>query len=252
MQHLVAYYENMDGGGVMQPIAAVPDSILYVVGDQVRVPAELPFASGGLCTTEGTTFTDAQLRTPTLRNLFYPSLAPAIFDNAPSGALYMDPVTPANPMALTGLEQMEFWVNTDNAGATPIWGYVWLQDGPVQPVPGPMMTMRATASVTLAGGNWVNGQLTFDQALPVGDYQVVGMKVYASGMAAARLVFQGYAWRPGVISGETNASGNFDCFRFGRSGVLGTFNNNVPPTVDFIGAAGAVTPVVYLDLIKVA
>lgn len=250
MQHLVAYYESVDQGAVNQPVAAVPDSILYVVGDQVRVPAELPFAGGGVCLTEATTFTDAQLRTPTLRDIAYPSLVPYINDISPNGVLYMLPYMPANPMQLTGLEQMEFWTNTDNTGAVSIYGLVWLQDGPLEPVKGPMFTVRATAAAALSAGQWVNSQLTFDQQLPVGDYQVVGMRADSSNLVAARLVFQGYPWRPGVPAGNGRHAGNYMDFRFGRSGVMGTFNNNVPPSCDFLGITDT-SEAVWLDLIKI-
>lgn len=251
MQHLVAYYEAVDGANTLQPIAAVPDAILYVVGDQVRVPNELAFAAGGVMLTNATTVTQAQLRTPTLREVFYPSLSPIIVTLGLTAITYDLAVQPDNPMALTGLEQMEVWQNTDNAGASTQYAFVFLQDGPVQPVKGPMFTIRATGAATLVSSAWVNTQLTFDQQLPVGDYQVVGMRAVGTNLRAARLVFQGYAWRPGVIASATEGSGNFPIFRFGRSGVLGTFNNNVPPTVDCIGDTDT-AQVFYLDLIKVS
>ena len=125
-----------------------------------------------------------------------------------------------------------------------------MQDGPSAPVNGEILTIRATASITLVDGVWTNGNITFDQVLPVGDYNIVGMRAEGTGLVAARLVIQGYPWRPGIVGRTTVAQDDLDMMRFGRSGVLGTFNNNVPPTLDAIGATGT-TQVIYLDLIKV-
>jgi hypothetical protein len=250
MQHCVAYYESADQAATLQPIAAVPDSILYVVGDQVRIPAELPFLAGGMCLTTATSFTQAQIRTPTLRELFYPSFFPRSNQVNLQGQFANLPISTGNPMALTGLEQMEFWTDTDHAAAIPIYGVAFLQDGPQQPVTGEILTIRATGAATLSAGQWVNTQLTFDQVLPVGNYQVVGMVAQGANLTAARLVFQGYSWRPGVIGVSAAVNGDGNIFRFGNAGVLGTFNNNVPPTVDCLGSTDT-SQAFYLDLIKV-
>jgi hypothetical protein len=250
MQHLVGYYQNVDQGAVLTAINAAPDSILYVVGTTVRVPAELAFAAGVTMLTAQTTQTEVQLRTPTLRELFYPSYSPWVAALQLTSTSNCVIFNPGNPLPLTGLEQMEVWTNTDGAAAADIYGMVWLQDGPVQPVTGEMFTIRATAASALSVGTWVNSQLTFNQALPVGDYQVVGMKATGTGLVAARLVFQGYAWRPGVLGSLFGGSIDMPNSRYGAAGVMGTFNNNVPPTVDCMGATGT-SQAILLDLIKI-
>src|SRR5207247_1836789 len=97
---------------------------------------------------------------------------------------------------------------------------------------GAIYTIRATAAVALAASTWVNGALTFSQALPYGTYQVVGMRARGANLAAARLVFVGQPFRPGVAG--VNALGNVDPFhfRYGNMGVFGQFDSTVPPTVD--------------------
>lgn len=249
MQHLVAYYQSVDQGAALAAINGVADPILFVNGTTVRVPSDLPFLAGASLITPATTITAAQIQTPTLRDTFYPNISP--LDNVLAGSSLLPPqlYRPNAPLPLTGLEQMQFYSNTDNAGAVAIYGLVWLQDAPQAPVEGEILTIRATGAATLVAGTWVNTNLTFDQVLPVGDYQVVGLRVEGANLVAARLVFQGYNWRPGVRGRATAIVLDDPMHRHGRAGVLGTFNNNVPPTLDCMGATDT-TQVVYLDLIK--
>ena len=248
MQHLIAYFEDVDQANTSLPLVGVPDQAVTVDGNNIRVPIELPFIAGGGMTTAATTVTSAQIQAPSLRDVFYPNIKPmsiaAQFGNPPQLNFF-----PNNPIGVEGLEDIQFVTNTDNVGNVPIYGLVWLQDGPMPPVTGEIRSIRATAAVSLSAGNWVNGNLTFDQVLPVGDYQVVGLRVEGTGLIAARIVFQGYPWRPGVQGRTAISHVDVPEMRFGGSGVWGTFNNNVPPTIDCLGIVGT-SQAVILDLIK--
>ena len=52
---------------------------------------------------------------------------------------------------------------------------------------------------TLTAFQWTNAQLTFDQALPAGRYQIVGGRMESAGLLAWRCVIVGGLWRPGAI-----------------------------------------------------
>jgi len=251
MQHLVAYYQNVDLGNVLTAINAVADPSLYVVGTQVRVPTELPFLGGAVLQTPAATLTDMQIQTPSLRDMFYPSLMPLSSSQVTANTPKAIPYFQRNPLPLKGMEQMQMYVQTDDAAVQDHWGLVWLQDGPLQKVEGNIFSIRATASVTLATGSWVNGQITFGQQLPVGDYQIVGMRATGASLIAARCVLTGYPWRPGVYASTAANGGDNPGHRFGESGVLGTFNSNFPPSVDFFGNTGGTSQSLVFDLIKV-
>jgi len=156
-----------------------------------------------------------------------------------------------NAFELVPSENLNFYLNTNPAAAEDSYGLVWLCDGKPQPVTGDIKTVRCSASITQVTGSWVNGPLTFTQTLPYGDYNVVGMRVQGTSTVAARIVYPGGIWRPGTIGvealnliGQTQVQG-------GASGDLGTFNTNVPPSLDVLGTSGATTLNVWLDLVKV-
>jgi len=152
-------------------------------------------------------------------------------------------------MSLTADESLTFNTNTDNTGVIDIYGFAWLVDAAPAPVNGEIFSVRATAAISLAARVWTNGDLTFTQDLPFGTYDVVGLRAESTNLIVARLVFPGGRWRPGVPG--ANAPGDVDApqFRYGASGVIGSFNSNSPPSIDMIGITDTAEDVI-LDLIK--
>lgn len=248
MFHLAGFFEDVDQANVLSAIAAMPDQSLNTSGDNLTVPADLPFLSGAALLTAATTFTSAQIRTPSLRTLANYDLSAYTgaddFANPPNIDYFM-----GNPKRLVGTEDMQFLTDTDHAAAIEIQGFVWLSDGPITPVTGEQFTVRCTSAITLAQGVWTNGNLTFTQDLPAGTYDVVGMKSIGANLQASRLVFIGGKYRPGVPGCADNADPGETLFRNGRSGVFGSFNQNALPSVDCVGITDT-AQTHFLDLIK--
>jgi len=140
----------------------------------------------------------------------------------------------------------------DGAGAQISNALAWLSDGPIAPVTGIMRTVRTTCAITLTAYAWSNGALTFDQTLPAGRYQIVGMRAESTGLIAARLVTPASPWRPGVIGFDAESDVEPDRFRYGRCGVFSEFDHDAPPTVDFLSVSADTAETVHLDLIKIA
>ena len=101
----------------------------------------------------------------------------------------------------------------------------------------------------MSAGSWVNTALTFNSTLPSGTYQVVGMRAEGANLVAARLVFVGGQFRPGVAAASAANLALFNRFRNGQIGVFGAFDVNQPPTLDCLGVTDTSQEVV-LDLIK--
>lgn len=248
MNHLIAFAESIDPGGALVNIAGVADDTVFVSGDDVRVPTALPYLAGEAALISATSPVQAQIQSPSLRQVANIDVEPCAL-----GLVFGDPAElsmhPKSPIPLRGDESLNFLVNTNPAGAELHYGLCWLSDGSIQEVSGTSFSVRATMSVTAVANAWVNGALTFSQDLPVGMYDVVGLSVRCAGGVAARLNFKGGAWRPGVPAGVAIDDKISEQFRHGRMGVLGSFHTNTPPSVEILAAAGAVTPVVILDLI---
>jgi hypothetical protein len=243
---LVAWVESQGTVTALTNIAGLADPHVRVSGDDVYVPRELPNLCA--CLFVGDNITQAQMSSPSLRRLANVDIEPVDDSTEPHSPPTLYEIF-ASPRPLDPTEQL-------NAKMISSIGYsmclAWLASGPTAPVTGAVFTVRCTNTDTLTAYAWTNGALTFSQALPIGRYQVVGMRATAAGLIAARLVLTGYSWRPGCIGHDAVSDLENDIFRGGRLGVWGEFEHDTPPTVDFLSVSGDTAQVVYLDLIKIA
>ena len=254
MMHLAAYYESVDPAGVYTPLAAVQDPSINTNGDNIRISSAIPAIFGVAGLTAAAGVISAQLRSPSLRtlnNMFVRPLAPALVFADPPEVMMM----PRNARGMVPAEDLQFWTqSTPAAGAEDHYGLVWMSDGVLPTVNGEIFTVGAVAASALSLGVWVNSNITFDQALPSGSYQVVGMRVEGANLVASRLVFPGggdNTFRPGVPGSTSAAILDAQYMRFGQLGVYGTFNQDNPPTLDCLGVTDT-AQTVLLDLIKIA
>lgn len=247
---VVAWYESIDPAAALVNIAAVPDPHVFVSGDDIRVPDPLGNIIGQAALIDDASAAQARIDSPSLRQISNLDIEPIISGAAVFGSppeILFHPSSP-NPVAVA--ESLNMLMNSDPAAAEAHYGIVWLSDGPQIPVQGSIHTVRATSGNVGAAGTWVNSALVLSQTLPVGRYQIVGMRARSTTGVAMRLVFVGGLWRPGVPMVNAIADRDLSIFRYGRAGVFGEFDTNQPPTVDILGAAGA-APVILLDIIRV-
>ena len=251
--HTVAFSETITTASLTGLVTPVIDNTVTINGDNLLVPAATnqlfaaaPFATAGAGPVS------AQLQSPSLRQMWFPNATPVQVGATLDANEHVFEVFD-NPVNLETNEGLNLSLTTTGQALIGQQGaIVFLCDGARAPVKSSrIFTMRTTAAITLAANSWVNGPLTFDQPLPVSDYDVVGMRAEGTGLLAARLVFVGTSavTRPGC-PGNANAT-NRDLieFRLGKLGVWGTFNSLTPPSVDCIGATGT-AQTIYLDLVK--
>lgn len=248
MMHLAGFYSSVNPAGVLTQLAAIPDQSLYVTGNEIRVPSGLANLLAEAALSANTGPIQGQVQSPTLRSLANQDVLPiqvaAKFASQLGAQIHMD-----NPRGLTVAEPVNFAINATGGAAAANYGLVLLGDGAVKPTTGAIISVLATAGITLSAGNWVNGPLAFNSVLPAGTYQVVGMYAYGANLVAARLVFPGGTFRPGVFANSAVADNFFPGFRNGYAGVFGEFDTNQPPTLDALGATDTAQTLV-LDLIK--
>ena len=114
------------------------------------------------------------------------------------------------------------------------------------------MTVRGTNTDTLTVDTWTQGNLTLDEALPPGNYGVVGMRAQSAGLVAARVVFRtGAQYRPGVLGSDTAGDLDQNGARGGDWGLWGTFPFTQTPAIEFLSVSADSSQVVLLDLIEV-
>lgn len=255
--HVAAFFESVDQ--TLDNVAALQDGIIPVQGDDLIVPDGMGFIAAvrvGSATAEF-----ARLSTPSLRQL--PSVA--LPDLQPVGALepesppagfheFWSQPLPINPAAPGKGERLNLLAENDGAGAAePVYGIVFLSSGPVQPAPGPWTPVRATtAAAAVTADTWTARNITLAQTLPKGVYAVGGMRVQSTSLIAARLVFPGQSYRPGVLGCDADADIQPGIFRRGGLGELGRFTNDSPPQVELLcDAADNEVQEIVLDIKRV-
>jgi len=244
---MAAWTESQDSA-VLINIAAVQDTHLRVVGDDIYVPVLNNLAGYHFM---GGNFTQGQIDSPSLRVQTLIDVEPADLADEPGSPPNVHDLfeTPA-PLA-TG-ETIRTLMAEDAAGASRVSALLWFSDGPLAPVTGKIQTVRATGSTTLTANAWTACALTFSQTLPVGSYNVVGARFQSAGARAGRLIVPGYSWRPGASGCDADSDVDFWRFRYGAIGVWCTFASDNPPQAEFFSASADTSEVVHLDLIKVA
>lgn len=247
MYTTIAYRVSVDAHLALTNITPVADSHVRVVGNYFYVPSFASFLAGAIgC---GVTPIRAQLRSPTLRNVFNQEITPlniAVIPSTPQ-VMYDDF---ESPISLAPAEPLECLMQM-GAGAQVNTMVVFLTDGPVTVVRGDIRTIQATSAIAAVAGAWTNIALTFADTLPAGQYQLVGIKAMSTTMVAARALVPGQFARPGVIGNQVLSDPELRRFRYGNAGLMGTFMHDNPPTLDIMcnAADAAAVQFYWLDVI---
>lgn len=254
MHTTVAWLESVDAAGAFVDLNAIADAHIFRSGDDIRIPeltaliaAAAGIGSGG----NGV----ARLEAPSLLNRSRLYLGPVNGLNDGD----VEPSSPHriqdyrfNPVVLAQDENVKAQIHTNTTAAAIQWVLAWLSDGPVQPVAGgEMFTIRATGTTTLTASAWTQGEVTFDENLPVGTYQVVGLRAQSAGLIAARLVFRGGLWRPGCLGNDDESDLESPLFRSGNLGVWGEFHSTRPPAFEALSISADTAEEFLFDLVPV-
>lgn len=248
---LIGYNEAVDEVNVFKNLKGAGDQHVRVVDDKVYIPDfnKLIFSFA-----RGINLARGRLESPSLRRLSYLYINP--IDNEAVTATHPSPVAMyqgESPLPLTINEGLEAKAMSQGVVATFYTIGVALADAPVRPVAGEIWTVRATATITAEVSMWKNGEIEFDETLPVGRYQVVGAECWGEVGHAFRLVPVGSMYRPGGLCLSNLQVADPPWMRKGGLGVWCEFNTLTPPSLDVLcSTAGAYQFVVHLDLIKIA
>lgn len=248
----VAFSESIATATTFSKIAAVPDPHIKVLGDSIYISSMNRLVGSMACV--NTNATIARLTSPTLRRFSPVYITPLTLALFPGANFALD-VNYNRSIPLDIDEQLEVEFLGTALAASQVSVIAWLSDTEIKPVTGQIFTVRGTSAHTLAAGVFSFATIEFDEDLPVGTYQCVGMEVVSATSVMARLVPIGAYNRPGVpckqLVSDVDPQG---VFRNGNFGEFCVFPHNNIPGLEVLcsAATGAQTVVVYLDLIKVA
>ena len=239
----VAYHKAAVSATLL-PLQPIADQHVTVSGDDLTIP---PLNLLVAALIFGNAPTRAQLQAPSLRALIQQDIGKMIITETCVGAVHVLLDKTDNPLPLVTSEKLNVLTIHTLDG----WALIWLADGPVAPVKGDIRTVKCTVVTHGAADVWTNSALTLGQTLPAGRYQVVGMRAFGTNLLAARLVFIGGVWRPGVPAGDTIDDPDVPQFQNGNFGVFGEFEFDQPPNIDLLGSGVSAAEEIYLDLIQV-
>lgn len=254
MIHTAAFYQSVDPAGVYVQLAAIGDSALTVNTPRIQVPTlnQIIAVAAGV---ETTTAPTARLVSPSIITLSRDQIRPI----STAAAAAVLPLSPhrimdlrLDPIILVPSEQLTAEIQSNPAAVQIQWVVVWFADAPPAPVNGRVFTCRATVANALVAGAWTLNTLTFDDQLPRGRYQIVGLRGESTTLIACRLVIPAGPWRPGVLGCQLPADQGSDIFRYGNAGVFGEFEDVDNLQIESLSAAADAAGVqsYFVDLIQ--
>jgi len=244
---LVGFFES-SGATTLTEIATLADPHLRVSGDDVIVPSLGNLAGVYV---KSNTANDGRVVSPSLRRLVNFAVNPV---REGSSHLNRDPekywVDLFDHMIPLDVSEAVNLKAAESTAADAVYGLIWFADR-IDPVPaGVMRTIRAVSSTALTANAWTNVALTFDEDLPAGRYAIVGASGVSGGMVAFRFVVPGAYWRPGTIGNTDPSYIPMMSFRYGRKGLWGEFEHDLPPTVDVFSISADTDTKIWFDLIQ--
>ncbi len=197
-----AWLEDEDRSGAATGIAAIADDLCITSGDNLRFRKDLSKIALLYAWTEFAAYAVNQIRlsAPTIAGQPIRVTKGVALNYLAEGLIYdfrdqpLDLIRPGDNVTANGYEE-------DEAGVAHYLGLVAIvTNAPIPKVPTMPITHihRCTATLTGAAA-WTQLALTEVDALPAGEYNMLGARVECATAVAARFVFKGLEPRPAVI-----------------------------------------------------
>lgn len=254
--HLCAYYQSTFNITDFAINTVVDDILTRTSPERFMIPAGMNYV--GWQYAAATNLTRSRLFTPSLEVKRFLAITNPHRIGGVLPPLDIPRVCKYDPLLeLVPTEELQFRFSVGGTAAQDIYGLVFLQAGPLPPVPaGERKIIRCTSTTTLTKGVWTTVRLTPDIALEAGTYALIWFIAISTNVIAARVMIPGQVWRPGMLGfpGSEDAALAFaheykvifPQFEMGRFGHLQI------PEFQFLANAADTSEVVYLFLVKIA
>lgn len=246
MHTLSAFYASIANNSTDAVLAAIADQTVNVIDSRYQFQENRKLLKSFAGVPDGTA---VRLSSPTWNRNFQPTITPIDADATLGGNLPAQCDYEGRGPTIPRLENMGPLITRAGAGAADCCVLLWHTRNFIPAPPGEAVTIRCTSNCTGAAGGWRLGTLVPDQALPNGQYHVIGMRATGANLLAARLNIPGETERPGVLGNVDASSYVYPANRFGRAGSMGRFTNTNLPQVEALGTGALAAQVISLDLI---
>lgn len=247
-QHLVAFggaAQDYSAGLVTVPVVA--DGLIRISSNvmQLNQNWDVSWSWFG-----GVNLSRVRLNSAQSRIRGYPNLVP-VENAALGGSRPLVNDIRANPVKLYEGENVS--IQATNAASVTTVGGISLVDpsGQYTPPPPTVRKVRFTAAPVCVAFGWSTGvNVTLDDDLEAGWYDVFGLVAYEATAIFARLVFRDQVEKPGCLATQSAVQEPGKLF-MGGIGKMGEFQSITPPFIEVFANAAATTAVVgYLLLGK--
>jgi hypothetical protein len=255
MNHLCAFYKSIDSATLVALDTVVDDILTRPSPDRFQVPTDLSAIAWAIAL--GTDLTRAQLVSPSIE------VRRMSLDIIPQsrGQLYLTleairAFVPKSDLLLTPTENFMVYASEDGYGATDVAALVSLKaPGALPAMPaGDIRVIRATAAQTLTPYQWTTFTPTYEKDLEPGTYQLVGFIPSSANVIAARALFMGQGYRPGVpgVAGSVEDALNFGADWFDKVMwyAMGQFTHISPPQFQFLASEADSAETIILFVVK--
>ena len=241
MFHIGGWAQDVDCAGADTDLDALNDTSLFTSGDNIRVPIEYPYLWWSAAGIQSGGNSLARLESPTLRET--QRIQFSEINGLNDGDVEPTSPTPIlnfmkNPVKLTGDENMKFTVNSNGSAAGFQWNFSAWGGSKMTPITtGNIIQAHWTFTGAVTARVWSAGSVTFQDTLPYGTYDLVGMRAVSTSGIACRIIPIGVAQssRPGVMCVDAlNETGTGDIFRYGNAGLFTRFQSTTPPDIEWV------------------
>ena len=252
--HLLAWQESIDQASLGRINAVVDDVVTTDGVDRFFVPNDYNWIRWAMAT--GPSLSRAQVVAPSLTvkrmNL---EVVPRMDDAELLDLAKMPIFIPARPISLVPSESIEFQTAEDGSSGTQQDGFVALGPEILPDMPsGDIRVARASGSTTLVARTWTTVSLTLDSSLEPGRYTLVGFLPNSATAVAARMLFEGQTWRPGMpgLAGAEDVAMEFSLENVRRVMwySMGEFTHTRVPQIQFFATSTDSAQVVILYIIR--
>lgn len=249
MMHLAAYESAMVNETSSQQVTALSDVIVSVRDNAIIVPTKPKPLNFVLATfAQCLDITRGSLQPPSFRNIGYFDIRPLLtaVPTLDSPWIYHD--FQDNPLVLVPGEELPLYITMTDAGTPNAYGGVLLADALPQPYKGKYFTVHLSGTTTVTANAWSPCNLTFDQGLPAGTYNVIGARAESATNMMFRFVHSSDISRPGGFGHQLASTPDIPSQRAGKRGIWFAFDYLTPPQLECICTSADTSQQVWLDL----
>lgn len=246
MHHVLAFTATMTAGSTNEQVAALSDGIVTISSNQFIFDRDMKLWAAYV---QGATITEARVNTPAFRVIALPRIEPVNVAALP-GDLFPLCDWRMNPTTIKKTDGVALETSNGAGAGERHWGILFVGEGVVTEPRGEVYTIRAAGTTTVTANAWSQCNLTFEQTLPGGEYEILGMRFISTTAVAGRIILAGGGFRPGCIGVASQAQDDRNLFRAGKFGSYGTFKSYAPPVLEALCTGADTAQTVYFDVVR--